>query len=110
MRAYTVVAVLVAALAPVGCRRAPPGEVAIQVGANGFDPWRIEARAGKPLVLVLTRTTDDTCATEIVIPDAGVKAALPLGKPVRLELTPSKAGTLHFSCAMKMFQGEIDVK
>jgi plastocyanin domain-containing protein len=109
MRAYSLLAVLVAALAPAGCRRAP-AEVAISVGVNGFDPWRIEARAGKPLVLVITRTTDDTCATEIVIPDAGLKAPLPLGKPVRLELTPGKAGKLRFSCAMKMFQGEIDVQ
>ena len=110
MRAYSPLAVLVAAvLFPAGCRRAP-AEVAISVGVNGFDPWRIEARAGKPLVLVLTRTTDDTCATEIVIPDAGLKVPLPLGKPVRVELTPGKAGKLRFSCAMKMFQGEIDVQ
>ncbi len=110
MRAYLLLAALAAAVGPAGCRRAPPGEVAIRVGANGFEPWRIEARAGQPLVLVLTRTTDDTCATEIVIPDAGVKVPLPLGKPVRVELTPAKAGTLRFSCAMKMFQGEIDVE
>ncbi len=109
MRAYSLLAVLVAALSPAGCRRAP-AEVAISVGVNGFDPWRIDARAGKPLVLVLTRTTDDTCATEIVIPDAGLKVPLPLGKPVRVELTPGKAGKLRFSCAMKMFQGEIDVR
>jgi plastocyanin domain-containing protein len=109
MRTRAWVAVLAAALSLAGCRRGPD-EVRVAVGANGFDPWHIEARAGRRLVLVLTRTTDDTCATEIVIPEAGVKAALPLGKPVRVELTPAKAGKLRFACAMKMFQGEIDVQ
>jgi plastocyanin domain-containing protein len=109
MRARVWIAVLAASLAPAACRRGSQ-EVPVAVGANGFDPWRIEAHAGTPLVLVLTRTTDATCATEIVIPEAGVNAPLPLGKPVRVELTPTKAGTLRFSCAMKMFQGEIDVR
>jgi plastocyanin domain-containing protein len=84
--------------------------VAVTVGVNGFDPWRIDARSGRPLVLVITRTTDDTCATEIVIPGAGLNVPLPLGKPVRVELTPQKAGKLRFSCGMRMFQGEIDVE
>jgi plastocyanin domain-containing protein len=110
VRPYTLPAVLAGVLALAGCHRAAPGEVAVTVGVNGFDPWRIEALAGKPLVLLITRTTDDTCATEIVIPDAGLNVPLPLGKPVRVELTPTRAGTLRFSCAMKMFQGEIDVK
>jgi len=110
MRAYALLAVLGGVLALGGCHRTGPDEVAVKVGVNGFDPWRIEARAGKPLVLVITRTTDETCATEIVIPDAGLNVPLPLGKPVRVELTPARAGTLRFSCAMKMFQGEIDAK
>ena len=109
MRTYAWVAVLAASLSVTGCRRGPE-EVRVSVGANGFDPSRIETRTGKKLVLVLTRTTDDTCATEILIPEAGVKASLPLGKPVRVELTPTKAGKLRFSCAMRMFQGEIDVQ
>jgi plastocyanin domain-containing protein len=87
-----------------------PREVAMTVGVNGFDPWRVEARAGIPLNLVITRTSDDTCATEIVIPEAGVNAPLPLGKPVRVTVTPAHAGKLRFSCAMKMLQGEIDVE
>ncbi len=101
--------VLAACLGLAACHTGPR-EVQVKVGVNGFDPWRIEAQAGKPLVLVVTRTTDDTCATEMIIPDAGVKAPLPLGKPVRVELLPARTGKLRFSCAMKMFQGEIDVK
>jgi plastocyanin domain-containing protein len=107
MRAIAIA--LAAALALLACR-AGPREVPVTVGVNGFDPWKIEARRGEKLVLVLTRTTDRTCATEIVIPEAGVNAKLPLGQPVRVELTPARAGSLRFSCAMRMFQGEIDVE
>lgn len=103
------VSALAAAFLLSACRGGPR-EVAIKVGVNGFDPWRVEARQGEPLVLLITRLSDETCATEIVIPDAGVNAPLPLGKPVRVRLTPSRSGTLRFSCAMKMFQGEIDVR
>ena len=31
-------------------------------------------------------------------------------QPVRIALTPARAGKLRFSCAMKMFQGEIAVE
>ncbi len=106
--ALLLAAALAGAPAPLACRSGPR-EVAVTVGVNGFDPWKIDARKGEKLVLVLTRTTDDTCATEIVIPDAGVNARLPLRQPVRVELTPERSGKLRFSCAMKMFQGEIDV-
>jgi plastocyanin domain-containing protein len=109
VKALGTAAVLAAALLAGGCRGGPR-EVAVEAGVNGFRPWRIEARVGEPLVLLVTRTTDDTCATELVIPEAGVDAPLPLGKPVRVELTPSRGGTLRFSCARKTFQGEIDVK
>ncbi len=98
-----------AALALAACHSSGPREVKVTVGANGFDPWRIDARSGEKLVLVVTRTTDETCAREIVIPDAGVNTALPLGQPVRVELVPARAGTVRFSCAMKMLQGEIHV-
>ena len=86
-RARTSLTAVCAVLSLVACRPGPK-EVAVTVGVNGFDPWRIQARAGKPLVLAITRTTDDTCATEIVIPGAGKSVPLPLGKPVRVELTP----------------------
>jgi plastocyanin domain-containing protein len=102
-------AALLAVLA-AGCgARGAPGEVRVTVTKNGFKPWRIPARKGAPLVLVVTRTTDQTCATELVIPEAGVNAPLPLGEPVRVTLTPAREGELRFSCAMKMFGGVIDV-
>jgi plastocyanin domain-containing protein len=103
---------LACALAVAGCRErgAPEGPVRISVGKNGYEPWRIEARAGVPLTLVVTRTTDETCATELVLPEYGIDRKLPLGEPVTITFTPSRTGTLRYSCAMRMFQGEIEVR
>jgi plastocyanin domain-containing protein len=96
----------------LACRGAPgSGEpVKMTVTRNGYEPWKVPAKAGQRLVLEVTRTTDETCATELVIPEAGVDAKLPLGQAVRIELTPARTGDLRFSCAMRMFQGVIEVR
>ncbi len=109
MRPALLVLLLAAALA---CQRAPrEGEpVHITVTKNGYEPFRVRATRGKPLTLVVTRTTDETCATEIVIPEANLSRDLPLGQPVTITFTPQKTGELRYSCAMKMFQGVIDVR
>ncbi len=102
------------ALAGAACRKAQApreGEpVRITVTKNGYEPFEVKATAGKPLTLVVTRTTDETCATEIVIPEADVAQPLPLGKPVTITFTPRRAGQLRYSCAMGMFQGVIEVR
>lgn len=106
-------ALLAVLLAAAGCReRAPaPGEpVRITVTKNGYEPWRVEAKAGVPLTLVVTRTTEETCATEVVLPEYGIDRKLPLNEPVTITFTPTRTGTLRYACAMKMFQGQIDVK
>jgi plastocyanin domain-containing protein len=104
--------VLVAAvIAAAGCAdRGEGGPVKITVTKNGYEPWRVEARKGVPLTLVVTRTTDETCATELVLPEYGIDRKLPLHQPVTITFTPTRAGTLRYACAMKMFQGEIEVR
>jgi len=106
-------AAAVAVAVAAGCRGrgAAPGEpVKITVTKNGYEPWRVEARAGVPLTLVVTRTTDETCATELVLPEYGIERKLPLGEPVTITFTPARSGTLRYACAMKMLQGVIEVR
>ena len=113
LRLPLLLAVLTAALAAApACKQGPrEGEpVRITVTKNGYEPFRIQAKAGKPLTLVVTRTTDETCATEIVIPEAEISQDLPLNQAVTITFTPKKTGQLRYSCAMNMFQGVIDVK
>ena len=100
-----------ALLAACGPRAQRPGEpVRITVTANGYEPWRVRAWKGVPLTLVVTRTTDQTCATEVVLPEYGIDRKLPLGEPVTITFTPAREGELRYSCAMRMFQGVIDVR
>jgi plastocyanin domain-containing protein len=108
----TAAALLAAAIALAACRDrgVAEGPVKIAVTQKGYEPWRIEARKGVPLTLVVTRTTDETCARELVLPEYGIDRKLPLGEPVTITFTPARSGTLRYSCAMKMFQGEIDVR
>ncbi len=92
-------------------RRVPRAvTVAVSVTEDGFVPSEIRARRGRPLRLVVTRRTDDTCARSIVVPEYHLSRDLPLGKPVSLTLIPRKAGTIHFACGMGMVQGTIQVR
>jgi plastocyanin domain-containing protein len=103
---------LCAALAAGACSAGPrEGEpIRITVTKNGYEPHRVRATKGKPLTLVITRVTDETCATEIVLPEEGIDVKLPLNQPVTVTFTPQRSGELRYSCAMKMFQGVIEVR
>lgn len=112
MRRFAILALGVALAAGVGCKRAQrPGEpVKITVTKNGYEPWRVQAWKGVPLTLVVTRTTDETCATEVVLPEYGIDQKLPLNQPVTITFTPARSGEVRYACAMNMFQGVIDVR
>jgi len=84
--------------------------VEIAVTSDGFTPADIKVKAGETVKLVVTRKTDRTCAKEIVIRDLGVNQPLPLDKPVTVEITPKKAGTIRYACAMDMIAGTITVE
>jgi len=76
--------------------------VVVQVTEAGFVPATIAGEVGKPLTLVVTRTTDRTCARELVITGLPGKTELPLDRPVEVTYTPTAAGHVPFGCAMGM--------
>jgi plastocyanin domain-containing protein len=82
----------------------------IAVTSDGFVPASIQVKRGEPVRLVVTRKTQRTCATEIVIKDYGVNQPLPLDKPVTIELTPTKAGQVRYACGMDMIHGVLKVE
>jgi plastocyanin domain-containing protein len=108
-RSLAPLAALALALALPGCRD-DTGPVKITVTRNGFEPPTVKARVGQPLTLVVTRTTDVTCATEFVLPEENLDVPLPLGEPVTITFTPRHAGKLRYSCAMRMIFGDIEVR
>ncbi len=85
--------------------------VAVQVTEAGFVPSRIPAQVGKPLILVITRKTDKTCAREILFKGQAGKTDLPLNKEVEVTYTPQASGAVAFGCAMgMMIGGTLDVR
>lgn len=113
-------AALALALAGPGrAAEAPPAEgtlkdgvrtVEMAVTENGFEPSKVKVNRGEKVRLVVTRKTDSTCATEIVIEDQGVNAELPLGKAVAVEFTPKKSGQIRYACGMGHVSGVLFVK
>ena len=89
---------------------AAPGTVEIAVTEDGFVPANAVVKQGGPVTLVVTRKTDKTCATEIVIKDYGINQPLPLGQPVKVTLTPRERGTIGYACAMDMIKGTLTVE
>lgn len=77
-----------------------PRVIALSVTEKGYEPTPITLNKDEPVKLVVTRTTDHTCATDLVMKDYGVNTPLPLNQPVEIAFTPTKTGTLTYGCAM----------
>lgn len=77
------------------------GRLEMTVTEKGYEPSPVRVKKGEPLTLVITRTTDKTCATEIVLPGYDIEQDLPLNEPVTLTFTPKESGELKYGCAMR---------
>jgi plastocyanin domain-containing protein len=99
-----------AAEQPMSSTSANPNSARIVVSEKGFEPARVSLRAGVPARLTFVRTTDATCATEVVIPSLNIKRSLPLNQPVDIDFTPQKSGDVAFACGMGMFSGTLVVQ
>lgn len=83
--------------------------VTITVDDKGYHPAEITAKPGEKLALAFTRTTTSRCAEKLVIPDAEVEKALPVGTKVRVVVTAPESGRLAFACGMGMMKGAVVV-
>lgn len=106
-----IAAILFSAAGLIGAAPAgQPRTVVLSVTTEGFVPAEVKVRKGEPLKLVITRTVERTCATEIVLAGTGIRRDLPLNRPVEIKLTPDKAGTMKYACAMGMVGGVLLVE
>lgn len=74
----------------------------LAVTEDGYVPGLLAVKKGEPVRLVVTRKTDDTCATDLLIDGTDIKVKLPLNKAVTVNWTPAKSGKVKYGCAMNM--------
>jgi plastocyanin domain-containing protein len=104
----TVVVVDASALAkPAAAKHAQERVIPIEVTSAGFLPAQIKTKSMEQIKLVVTRTTERTCAKDIVLRDFGISKPLPLNQPVEVTLTPTRPGQFRYACAMNMVAGVI---
>jgi len=99
-----------AGLAAPGCAPAGAKEVHVDVTEMGFVPNAVTIRKGQAAVLVITRKTTKTCATEAIFAETVQKYDLPLNQPVRVDLTGVSPGTVHYACGMDMEKGTVRIE
>jgi plastocyanin domain-containing protein len=97
------------AAAPVATKpTAPtPRTIALKVTEAGFEPANHTVKKGEPLSLVVTRTVDGTCATELLIDGTDINVPLPLNTPVQVAWTPTATGSIKYGCAMDKMVGGV---
>jgi plastocyanin domain-containing protein len=114
MRTLSMFTLVLALGLAAGCARkaavGPGQNVAIQVTENGFEPAVVTVKAGEPVTLHVTRRTDRTCATDLVMAEHNINQPLPLNQEVLITFTPKKAGDLTYACPMDMYHGTIHVE
>ena len=81
--------------------------VAITANEDGFKPSEVTVKKGEKTTLVFTRTTDGTCAKNVVFPDIKIDKELPLNKPVSIDVPTDTARTLAFQCGMGMYKSKV---
>lgn len=84
-----------------------PQIIEVTINERGFFPNIIQADPGKPVVLKVTRTIKETCATSISIPSKKIKRKLPLNKVVSVKVGALERGEVQFGCVDNMKEGGI---
>ena len=83
------------------------GRVQVIADEHGFKPSSVAFKKGAPAQLEFLRTSDETCATEVVFPELNVKKDLPKGKPVTIDVPTDKDQKLTFQCGMGMYKSSV---
>jgi plastocyanin domain-containing protein len=85
----------------------PTGAVEVDIRVEGgYSPSVIEVPAGSRVRMTLDRREDNPCSDELVIPDFGIRRALPAFRKTVVEFTATP-GTHEFKCGMGMLHGSI---
>ena len=70
----------------------------------------LSSKKSQPARIIFDRKDPSPCLDQIVFPDFGVHADLPMGDQYVVEFTPQEAGEYGFSCGMNMMHGKMIVE
>ena len=84
-------------------------EIRVEV-MGGYTPGTIILEKSQPARIIFDRKDPSPCLDQIVFPDFGVHADLPMGDQYVVEITPEEAGEYGFSCGMNMMHGKMIVE
>src|SRR5262249_8855300 len=88
-------------------------DLSVTADEKGFHPSTLDLKKGRNGHLTFTRTTDKTCAKEVVFKEKDtiiIKKDLPLNTPVAVDIPTDKERTLTFTCGMGMFESQLVVQ
>lgn len=77
--------------------------------ASGYSPKTLRVKAGIPVRWIITSESSFSCASSIVVPSLGIRTNLKKGQNI-FEFTPTKKGSIPYSCSMGMYRGTIIVE
>ena len=84
-------------------------QVTIKVSGFGYSADASVLKVGVPTLLTLTTENTYGCARAFTIPALNLYKILPLTGSETLEFTPTKTGTLTYTCSMGMYTGTFTV-
>lgn len=76
--------------------------------AYGYKPNHLNIKNDVPVKWIINSTNAYHCSSYLVVPGLGISRALKEGSNV-IEFTPTKAGTIKFTCGMGMYSGYFNV-
>jgi thiol-disulfide isomerase/thioredoxin len=98
---------------PSTSQATPAPRIAITVTDSGYTPAHVTIPRGRAVVLVFTRTSENTCAVDVhfKLPDGTqIDRRLPLGQPVEIPVRVDRTGDVPYACGMDMVHGTITVQ
>jgi plastocyanin len=84
-------------------------EIRMEVNRYGFVPSTFELNKGVPVKWIINGKELTGCNNAIIVPALGLEFKVKKGEQI-IEFTPTKAGTIRWSCWMGMIQGSFIVK
>ncbi len=84
--------------------------VDIKISGGEYQPASITVAKGQPVRLNFTRDEKPTCGDVLVFPALNIRKEIPVNQVVSVDLNPTEAGELKFTCGMDMMKGAVVVQ